>query len=155
MNLDTLESRLSNFLRRASMNNHNQQYPQLVNSSPIGTMIPTPGMSHVPNSSMMVASSMDASVISASGRNSIASTSFNSVNMLPAGGMLGSTLNRFDGNIGVIILHQSFFFSFLVLHCRVYVLQVCLMVISSLLPVFLLPRGGAFHQWGCRELLAR
>ncbi|KAL3007832.1 hypothetical protein AAZX31_07G000200 [Glycine max] len=97
MNLDTLESRLSNFLRRASMNNHNQQYPQRVNSSPIGTMIPTPGMSHVPNSSMMVASSMDASVISASGRNSIASTSFNSVNMLPAGGMLGSTLNRFDG----------------------------------------------------------
>ncbi|KAG4399418.1 hypothetical protein AAZX31_08G222900 [Glycine max] len=97
MNLDTLESRLSNFLRRASMNNHNQQYPQLVNSSPIGTMIPTPGMSHVPNSTMMVASSMDASMISASGCNSIASTSFNSVNMLPAGGMLGSTLNRFDG----------------------------------------------------------
>ena len=81
------------------MTNHNQQHPQLVSSSPIGTMIPTPGMSHVPNSSMMVASSMDASVISASGRNSIASTSFNSVNMLPAGGMLGSTLNRFDGNI--------------------------------------------------------
>ncbi|KAL2321413.1 hypothetical protein Fmac_025792 [Flemingia macrophylla] len=97
MNLDTLESRLSNFLRRASMNNHNQQYPQLVNSSPIGTMIPTPGMSHVPNSSMMVASSMDASMISASGGNSIASTSFNSVNMLPAGGMLGSSLNRLDG----------------------------------------------------------
>ncbi|XP_020226108.2 histone acetyltransferase HAC1 isoform X2 [Cajanus cajan] len=46
MNLDTLESRLSNFLRRASMNNHNQQYPQLVNSSPIGTMIPTPGLSN-------------------------------------------------------------------------------------------------------------
>ncbi|TKY47961.1 Histone acetyltransferase HAC12 [Spatholobus suberectus] len=46
MNLDTLESRLSNFLRRASMNNHNQQYPQLVNPSPIGTMIPTPGLSN-------------------------------------------------------------------------------------------------------------
>ncbi|KAG4400109.1 hypothetical protein GLYMA_07G000400v4 [Glycine max] len=46
MNLDTLESRLSNFLRRASMNNHNQQYPQRVNSSPIGTMIPTPGLSN-------------------------------------------------------------------------------------------------------------
>lgn len=99
MNLDTLESRLSNFLRRASMNNHNQQYPQLINSSPIGTMIPTPGMSHVPNSSMMVASSMDASIISASGCNSIVSASFNSVNMLPAGGTLGSSLNRFDGNI--------------------------------------------------------
>jgi len=99
MNLDTLESRLSNFLRRASMSNQNQHYPQLVNSSPISTMIPTPGMSHAPNSSMMVASSVDASMIYASGCNSIASTSFNSVNMLPAGGMLGSTLNRFDGNI--------------------------------------------------------
>ncbi|MCI17805.1 histone acetyltransferase HAC1-like, partial [Trifolium medium] len=42
MNLNTLESRLSNFLRRASMGNHNQPYPQLVSSSPIGTMIPTP-----------------------------------------------------------------------------------------------------------------
>ncbi|KAK7381468.1 hypothetical protein VNO80_00011 [Phaseolus coccineus] len=97
MNLDTLESRLSNFLRRASMSNQNQHYPQLVNSSPISTMIPTPGMSHAPNSSMMVASSVDAAMIYASGCNSIASTSFNSVNMLPAGGMLGSTLNRFDG----------------------------------------------------------
>ncbi|XP_019426549.1 PREDICTED: histone acetyltransferase HAC1-like isoform X2 [Lupinus angustifolius] len=46
MNLETLETRLSNFLRRASMNNHNQQYPQLVGSSPIGTMIPTPGLSN-------------------------------------------------------------------------------------------------------------
>ncbi|XP_052724001.1 histone acetyltransferase HAC1 isoform X2 [Vigna angularis] len=46
MNLDTLESRLSNFLLRASMNNKNQHYPQLVNSSPISTMIPTPGLSN-------------------------------------------------------------------------------------------------------------
>ncbi|XP_027344509.1 histone acetyltransferase HAC1-like [Abrus precatorius] len=97
MNLDTLESRLSNFLRRAPMNNHNQQYPQPVSSSPIGTMIPTPGMSHVPNSSMVVASSMDASMISSRGCNNIVSTSFNSVNMLPAGDMLDSSLNRFDG----------------------------------------------------------
>lgn len=98
MNLDTLESRISNILRRASMNNHNQQYPQLVSSSPIGTMIPTPGMSHVPNSSMVVASSMDASMISSSGCNSIVSTPFSGVNMLPAGGMLGNSLNRSDGN---------------------------------------------------------
>ncbi|XP_061361348.1 histone acetyltransferase HAC1-like isoform X2 [Gastrolobium bilobum] len=46
MNLETLESRLSNVIIRASMNNHNQQYPQLVSSSPIGTMIPTPGLSN-------------------------------------------------------------------------------------------------------------
>ncbi|KAL1319685.1 hypothetical protein HN51_064477 [Arachis hypogaea] len=97
MNLETLESRLSNFLRRAHMNNHNQQYQQLVTSAPIGTMIPTPGMSQVPNSSMLVPSSMDASVISTSGCNSIGSTSFNGVSMLPSGGMLGSSVNRSDG----------------------------------------------------------
>ncbi|KAK7254981.1 hypothetical protein RIF29_28380 [Crotalaria pallida] len=97
MNLETLETRLSTFLRRASMSNHNQQYPQLVSSSPIGTMIPTPGMSHVSNSSMVVTSSMDASMIAASGCNSLISTSFNGVSMLPAGGMFGSSLNRSDG----------------------------------------------------------
>nr|KYP50395.1 Histone acetyltransferase HAC1 [Cajanus cajan] len=97
MNLDTLESRLSNFFRLSSMNNHNQQHPQLVSSSPIGTMIPTPGMSNVTNSTMNIASSVDASMIAASGVNSIASSSVNNVSMLPAGGMLGSSLNRSDG----------------------------------------------------------
>ncbi|KAL2578309.1 hypothetical protein AAZV13_15G000200 [Glycine max] len=97
MNLDTLESRLSNFLRRSSMTNQNQQHPQLVSSSPIGTMIPTPGMSHVTNSTMIIASSVDASMIAAGGCNSIASSSVNSVSMLPAGNMLGSSLNRSDG----------------------------------------------------------
>ena len=96
MNLDTLESRLSNCFRRSSMNNQNQQYPQIVSSSPIGTMIPTPGMSHVTNSTMMTASSVDASMIAASGCNSISSTS---VNIVTAGGMLGSSLNRSDANI--------------------------------------------------------
>ncbi|RHN48746.1 putative histone acetyltransferase [Medicago truncatula] len=91
MNLDTLESRLSNFLRQATMHNHNKQSPQLVSSSPMGTMIPTPGMSYGPNSSMAVAPSIDASMISSSGCNSIVPTSFNSPNMLPAGGMLGSS----------------------------------------------------------------
>ncbi|QCE08786.1 E1A/CREB-binding protein [Vigna unguiculata] len=97
MNLDTLESRLSNFLRMSSMTTNNQQHPQLVSSSPIATMIPTPGMSHITNSTMITASSVDTSMIAASGSNSISSPSVNSVNMLPAGGMLGSTLNRSDG----------------------------------------------------------
>lgn len=88
MNLDTLESRLSSLIRRTS-SNHNQQHPQLVSSSPIGTMIPTPGMSHVTNSTMIIASSEYASMITASGCNSISSTFVNSVSMLPAGGMLG------------------------------------------------------------------
>lgn len=98
MNMDTLESRLANFFRLSSMNNHNQQHPQLASSSPIGTMIPTPGMSHVTNSTMNIASSVDASMIAASGGNIIASSSVNSVSMLPAGGILGSSLNRSDGN---------------------------------------------------------
>lgn len=115
MNLETLESRLSNFLRRTNMNNQAQQYPQLISSSPIGTMIPTPGLSHGPNSSMGVASSIDASMISSSGGNSMVSTSFNSVNMLPPGGMLGSSLNRSDGNktysaLPTFFTFVSFFF---------------------------------------------
>ncbi|XP_052726328.1 histone acetyltransferase HAC1 isoform X2 [Vigna angularis] len=97
MNLDTLDSRLSNFLRMSSMTTNHHQHPQLVSSSPIATMIPTPGMSHITNSTMITASSVDTSMIAASGSNSIASPSVNSVNMLPAGGMLGSTLNRSDG----------------------------------------------------------
>lgn len=73
MNLDTLESRLSNVLRRSS-SSHNQQHPQLVSSSPIGTMIPTPGMSHVTNSAMIIASSEYASMVAVSGCISISST---------------------------------------------------------------------------------
>lgn len=47
------------------MINHNQPYPQRVNSSsPIGTMIPTPGISNGGTSNTMVASSVDNSMIS-------------------------------------------------------------------------------------------
>jgi hypothetical protein len=99
MNLDTLESRLTNFLRQEAMHNHNKQNPQLVSSSPMGTMTPTPDMSHGSNSSMAVASSIDASRISSSGCNRIVSTSFNGVNMLPAGGMLGSSKDHKDVSI--------------------------------------------------------
>ncbi|KAK7817505.1 histone acetyltransferase hac1 [Quercus suber] len=46
MNLETLESRLHQLIKRSHMNPRTQ-YPQLVNSSsPVRTMIPTPGMSH-------------------------------------------------------------------------------------------------------------
>ncbi|KAL6283982.1 hypothetical protein ACE6H2_014911 [Prunus campanulata] len=52
MNMETLESRLHNLIKRPQ--NQRQQYRQLViSSSPIGTMIPTPGMSHNGNSNMM------------------------------------------------------------------------------------------------------
>ncbi|KAE8076126.1 hypothetical protein FH972_014793 [Carpinus fangiana] len=82
------------------MNSQSQQYPQLVNSSsPIGTMIPTPGMSHGGNSTMHVASSVDTSMISAGGPNGIAPTSINTGSLLPssAAGIHGGSFNRSDG----------------------------------------------------------
>jgi len=113
MNLDTLQSRLTNFLRQEAMYNHNIQNPQLVSSSPMGTMTPTPGMSHGSNSSMAVASSIDASRISSSGCNRIVSTSFNGVNMLPAGGMLGSSKVHKDVCTKVYCSTFTLYFMFL------------------------------------------
>lgn len=99
MNLETLESRLQNLIKRSSMNNQNQHYPQHVNSSsPIGTMIPTPGMSHSGNSNVMVTSSVDASMITTSGCSSI-TPNVNTGNLLPTGGLHGGSFNRSDGNI--------------------------------------------------------
>ncbi|XP_012087278.1 histone acetyltransferase HAC1 isoform X2 [Jatropha curcas] len=77
MNLNTLESRLSSLIKRTPVNNHNQRHVQLVNpSSAISTMIPTPGMSHGGNSSLMV-SSVDTMMIASSGCDSIAATTVN------------------------------------------------------------------------------
>lgn len=109
MNLDTLESRLHNLIKRAPQNNQSQQYPQLVNSSsPVGTMIPTPGMSHGGNSNMMVTSSVDASMINTGGTTSISPTPVSTGNMLSGGGLHGS-FSRADGKLILIIfpLNQS------------------------------------------------
>ncbi|KAL6280196.1 hypothetical protein ACE6H2_017077 [Prunus campanulata] len=85
MNMETLESRLHNMIKRPQ--NQRQQYQQLViSSSPIGTMIPTPGMSHNGNSNMMVTSSVDASMNTRRGSTSITPTTVNTGNLLPAGG---------------------------------------------------------------------
>ncbi|PON37055.1 Histone acetyltransferase Rtt109/CBP [Parasponia andersonii] len=98
LNLDTLEGRLHNVLRRPILNNQNQQHPQLVNNSPpIGAMIPTPGMSHSGNSNMMVASSGDTSMLPTSGGNSIAPNTVNTGNILPTSGFTGGAFNRSDG----------------------------------------------------------
>ncbi|BFG37762.1 hypothetical protein CerSpe_240350 [Prunus speciosa] len=84
MNMETLESRLHNLIKRPQ--NQRQQYQQLViSSSPIGTMIPTPGMSHNGNSNMMVTSSGDASMNTRRASTSIAPTTVNTGNLLPAG----------------------------------------------------------------------
>ncbi|KAI5336592.1 hypothetical protein L3X38_015860 [Prunus dulcis] len=81
MNMETLESHLQNLMKPPQ--NQSQQYQQLVNSSsPIGTMIPTPGMSHNGNSNMMVSSSVDASMNTTRGSTSIAPTTVNTGNLI-------------------------------------------------------------------------
>ncbi|XVF26446.1 hypothetical protein REPUB_Repub14bG0017500 [Reevesia pubescens] len=97
-NLSTLEHRLQTLIK-GSRNVHNQRHPQLVNSAsaPIGTMIPTPGMSHSGNPSIMVASSIDTSISAANA--SIAPKNVNTGSMLPTGGMNSSSFGRSEGNI--------------------------------------------------------
>ncbi|KAL9370349.1 hypothetical protein Peur_041548 [Populus x canadensis] len=99
LNLNTLESRLSSLIKRSSTNSHNQQHPQLVNSSSsIGTMIPTPGMSNSGNSNMMT-SSVDTMMITSSGCDTIAPPAVNTGSLLPSSGMHGSSFSRSDGNL--------------------------------------------------------
>ena len=103
MNLDTLESRLHNLMKRPTQTNQSQQYPQLVNSSsPVGTMIPTPGMSHSGNSNMMANSSVDASMNTTGGTTSMSATPVSTGNMLSGGGLHGS-FSRADGKHNFII----------------------------------------------------
>ncbi|KAI4355943.1 hypothetical protein L6164_004665 [Bauhinia variegata] len=92
-NMETLESRLFSCIK--SLNNHNQQHPPLVSSSPIGAMIPTPGMSHI-TSNMGVASSLDGSMVAPSGCHSVAPTSVNAGSMLPTAGMHGAFSNCYQ-----------------------------------------------------------
>ena len=146
MNLDTLESRLHQLIKRSHMNPR-AQYPQLVNSSsPVGTMIPTPGMSHSGNSTMIVASSVDASMIGAS-----APTTVNPGSLLPSGGIHGGSFNRSDGNCNYFtnVISLCFFATAL----QSLLLQVlCLMDISSLLPIFPLALVETCHQWVLKQL---
>uniref|UniRef100_A0A5B7AU06 histone acetyltransferase n=1 Tax=Davidia involucrata TaxID=16924 RepID=A0A5B7AU06_DAVIN len=105
LSLETLENRLHVLIKHLPPSNHNQQFPQLVNSSsPIGAMIPTPGMPHSGNSNLMVTSSVDTSMISSSGCNSIAPTTVNSGSLLqtangPSVGIHGGPFNSSDGSL--------------------------------------------------------
>lgn len=105
MNLETLENRLRILIRREPMNNTNQQFAhQHINSSSsTSTMIPTPGMPQNGNSSLMVASSVNSSMIASGGSNSIASSAVNTGNFLPtrstiSGGVHGGSFNSSEGN---------------------------------------------------------
>ncbi|WCJ37189.1 Histone acetyltransferase HAC1 [Euphorbia peplus] len=97
MNLSTLENRLSILInKRAPMSNPSQRHAQIVNpSSSIGTMIPTPGMSHGGNSSLM-GSSVDNGMIASSGCDSVAAATGNTGNLLSTSGIHGGSFTR-DG----------------------------------------------------------
>ncbi|KAL4273799.1 hypothetical protein GQ457_13G018610 [Hibiscus cannabinus] len=99
INLNTLEHRLQTLIK-GSRNARNQQHPQFVNSTPasapIGTMIPTPGMSHSGNPSMTVTASTDTYINAANA--SIAPTNINAGSMLPTGDMNSGSVSRSDGN---------------------------------------------------------
>ncbi|KAJ8751197.1 hypothetical protein K2173_016378 [Erythroxylum novogranatense] len=98
INMNTLESRLSALLKRAPANNNNQRNLQLVNpSSSIGTMIPTPGMSHSGNSNLM-ASSVNTMMNSSTACDSIAPTTVNTGGVLPTNGIQSGTFSTSDGN---------------------------------------------------------
>lgn len=85
------------------MINHNQPYPQLLNSSsPIGTMIPTPGIPHGGTSSRLVASSIDTSMISTGGDQSMVPATLNTGSFVATSngssvGMHGGSISSSDG----------------------------------------------------------
>ena len=99
MNLDTLESRLHVFIKRPPFSSNNPQRSQLI-STPIGTMIPTPGMPQHGNSNL-IPSSVDNSAVSASTCN-ISSSAGSSAYLLPTEngssvGMHGVSTRTSDG----------------------------------------------------------
>ncbi|KAL6965665.1 histone acetyltransferase [Sarracenia purpurea var. burkii] len=96
MSLETLENRLHVLIMR--LNNHNQQYSQLVNStSPTATMMPTPGVPQSGNSSLMVTSCMDTSMIAASGGYGIVPVTGNTGSLLPTAN--GLTSNAYQQSL--------------------------------------------------------
>lgn len=104
MSLETLETRLHVLIKQLPMSNRNQHHPQLINApSPIATMIPTPRMTHSGNSSMMVTSAVDASMVASSGGNGIAPASSVTEGLIPSTnglsvGMPSGSFNSSDGN---------------------------------------------------------
>ncbi|GMP84556.1 hypothetical protein CsSME_00038039 [Camellia sinensis var. sinensis] len=107
LNLETLENRLHVLIKRLPMSTHNQQYPRLVNApSPIGTMIPTPDSA---NSSVMVASAVDTSMIATGGGNSMPSVAVNTGSLLPPanGSSVGIHGGSFNSQVPANFLHEQ------------------------------------------------
>lgn len=110
VNLETLENRIHVLIKRSPMSTHNQQYPHLVNApSPIGTMIPTPGMPHSGNSSMMVASAVDTPMIATDGGYSMPSVAVNTGSLLPTanGSSVGIHGGSFNSQVLANFLHEQ------------------------------------------------
>ncbi|RID57813.1 hypothetical protein BRARA_F01165 [Brassica rapa] len=99
VNRSTLESRIMALMKSRYMSNYNQL---LADSSSVGAMIPTPGLSHAANNpSSVVTTSADATV---AGNNNSTSTAVNAGNLLAAGGM-------HEGNVSTGYQHSSRNFS--------------------------------------------
>ncbi|XP_058180697.1 histone acetyltransferase HAC1-like isoform X1 [Rhododendron vialii] len=117
LNLETLENRLHVLIKCLPMINHNQPYPQLLNSSsPIGTMIPTPGIPHGGTSSRLVASSVDTSMISTGGDQSMVPATLNTGSFVATSngssvGMHGGSFCSSDGSMSKGYQHSRASFS--------------------------------------------
>ncbi|KAG5538172.1 hypothetical protein RHGRI_025295 [Rhododendron griersonianum] len=117
LNLETLENRLHVLIKCLPMINHNQPYPQLLNSSsPIGTMIPTPGIPHGGTSSRLVASSIDTSMISTGGDQSMVPATLNTGSFVATSngssvGMHGGSFSSSDGSMSKGYQHSRASFS--------------------------------------------
>ncbi|KAI8544875.1 hypothetical protein RHMOL_Rhmol08G0328500 [Rhododendron molle] len=117
LNLETLENRLHVLIKCLPMINHNQPYPQLLNSSsPIGTMIPTPGIPHGGTSSRLVASSVDTSMISTGGDQSMVPATLNTGSFVATSngssvGMHGGSFSSSDGSMSKGYQHSRAGFS--------------------------------------------
>ncbi|XP_051151821.1 histone acetyltransferase HAC1-like isoform X2 [Andrographis paniculata] len=82
MNLGTLESRVQQLIKRPHTNNPGQQFAH-ANSSPIGTMIPTPGYQQAETSSSVGTSSAGGSLVATNGSSAVASSTINCGSSLP------------------------------------------------------------------------
>ena len=96
--MSTLEHRLQTLIKGSR--NANQRHQQIANSAsaPVSTMIPTPGMSHSGNPSLIVTSSIDTSMSAANA--SIAPTTVNMGSLLPTGGLNSGSFSRSEGKFG-------------------------------------------------------
>ncbi|XP_073286278.1 histone acetyltransferase HAC1-like isoform X1 [Primulina huaijiensis] len=103
LNMATLENRLHALIKRPPMRDDNQQFSHVSSSFPIGMMIPTPGLSRT-NNSTLTSTSVDSSVVSSNGTNTMVSPTFNNGSFFPAGNVPSGSapcgsLNTYDGSL--------------------------------------------------------